>query len=275
MTSSPLEGKSVAVSIALALAALLEDQASLGLDGIPSRLLAPKPLRAPPRLPPTPIAAPTVAPIPAAPMAPATKNEPARPPCSAPVLPIGLGSEALRAIREDLGDCTRCKLCQGRKNIVFGVGHPSARLVFVGEGPGFDEDAQGEPFVGKAGQLLTKMIGAMGLAREDVYICNVLKCRPPNNRDPEPDEVQACEPFLIRQLEAIKPEVIVALGKHAAHTLLRDKAPITRLRGRWKTYQGFKLMPTFHPAYLLRNPAEKRAAWADLQEVMKVLGLHA
>jgi DNA polymerase len=189
------------------------------------------------------------------------------------ILDKGIGSPELRAIREEMGDCSRCKLCKGRNNIVFGVGHPQARLVFVGEGPGQDEDLQGEPFVGKAGQLLTKMIEAMKLARDDVYIANVVKCRPPNNRDPEPDEVAACEPFLVKQLEAIKPEVIVALGKHAAHTLLREKTPITKMRGQWKTYHGIKLMPTYHPAYLLRNPAEKRAAWADLQEVMKTLGL--
>ena len=178
----------------------------------------------------------------------------------------------LEEIRAELGDCRRCKLCSGRTNIVFGVGNPKAELVFVGEGPGADEDQQGIPFVGKAGQLLTKMIEAMGLQREQVYICNIVKCRPPNNRNPEPDEVAACEPFLRAQLGAIEPKVIVALGKHAAQTLLRDNTPITRLRGSWRDFGGTPLMPTFHPAYLLRNPAEKKNAWLDLQQVMKFFG---
>ncbi len=178
----------------------------------------------------------------------------------------------LEEIRADLGDCRRCKLCQGRTNIVFGVGNPKAKLVFVGEGPGADEDAQGIPFVGKAGQLLTKMIEAMGFSREDVYICNVIKCRPPGNRNPEPDEIAACQPFLRAQLGAIRPKAIVALGKVAVQTLLRDQTPITRIRGNWREYCGIRLMPTFHPAYLLRNPAEKRNAWSDLQQVMKFFG---
>jgi uracil-DNA glycosylase family 4 len=177
---------------------------------------------------------------------------------------------SLEEIRADLGDCRRCKLCSGRTHIVFGVGNPKAELVFVGEGPGADEDAQGIPFVGKAGQLLTKMIEAMGFGRDEVYICNVIKCRPPNNRNPEPDEIDACEPFLRAQLGSIRPKVIVALGKFAAQTLLRDGTPITRLRGNWREYCGIPLMPTFHPAYLLRNPAEKRNAWLDLRQVMKV-----
>jgi uracil-DNA glycosylase len=155
---------------------------------------------------------------------------------------------------------------------VFGVGSPHARLMFVGEGPGADEDRQGEPFVGRAGQLLTKMIEAMGYRREDVYIANVVKCRPPGNRNPEPEEMDACEPFLRAQIAAVRPSVIVALGKIAAQTLLRDTTPITRLRGRWSTYEGVKLMPTFHPAYLLRSPDEKRKAWEDLQLVMNELG---
>lgn len=186
------------------------------------------------------------------------------------------GAEGLRLVREELregeGDCRRCKLCQGRTNLVFGVGNPDAHLVFVGEGPGADEDAQGEPFVGKAGQLLNKMIEAMGYAREDVYICNVVKCRPPGNRNPEPDEIEACEPFLKKQLAAIRPQMIVTLGKFAAQCLLRDDAPISRLRGTFRTYEGIQLMPTFHPAYLLRNPAAKREVWADLQLVLKHLG---
>jgi uracil-DNA glycosylase len=184
----------------------------------------------------------------------------------------GCGSPELLAIREDLGECARCKLGPGRTNLVFGVGNPKAELVFVGEGPGADEDQQGEPFVGKAGQLLTKMIEAMGLRREDVYIANVVKCRPPGNRNPEPDEIEACEAFLRAQLAAIGPKVIVALGKFAAQTLLRDTTPITKLRGRWSRYEGVKVMPTFHPAYLLRSPDEKKRAWEDLQQVMKELG---
>ncbi|AKJ02917.1 Uracil-DNA glycosylase, family 4 [Archangium gephyra] len=178
----------------------------------------------------------------------------------------------LDEIRRELGDCRRCKLCDGRKNIVFGSGNPRAELVFVGEGPGADEDAQGVPFVGAAGQLLTKMIEAMGYRRDDVYICNVVKCRPPNNRNPEPDEVTACEPFLRAQLRAVQPKVIVALGKFAAQTLLRDTTAITKMRGNWREYEGIKLMPTFHPAYLLRQPAEKKKAWEDLQQVMKFFG---
>jgi len=184
----------------------------------------------------------------------------------------GCGSPALAAVREGLGECTRCKLAKGRHHLVFGVGDPQAELVFVGEGPGEDEDLQGEPFVGRAGQLLTKMIEAMGYARGDVYIANVVKCRPPGNRNPEPDEIEACEPFLRAQLAAIRPKVIVALGKFAAQTLLRDGTAISRLRGRWFTYEGVKLMPTFHPAYLLRSPDEKKKAWDDLQLVMKELG---
>jgi DNA polymerase len=178
----------------------------------------------------------------------------------------------LDQIRRELGDCRRCKLCTGRKNIVFGVGNPRAELVFVGEGPGEQEDLQGVPFVGPAGELLTKMIQAMGFSRDEVYICNVVKCRPPGNRNPEPDEINACEPFLRSQLLALQPKVIVALGKFAAQTLLRDSTPITRLRGQWREYQGVKLMPTFHPAYLLRSPHEKRKAWEDLQQVMKIFG---
>jgi DNA polymerase len=178
----------------------------------------------------------------------------------------------LDEIRRELGDCQRCKLCRGRNTIVFGSGNPRAELVFVGEGPGEEEDRQGVPFVGKAGQLLTKMIEAMKFTRDDVYICNVVKCRPPNNRNPEPDEIEACEPFLKAQLSSIRPKVIVGLGKFAVQTLLRETTPITRMRGQWRTYEGIPLMPTFHPAYLLRSPDEKRLAWLDLQEVMKRFG---
>lgn len=184
----------------------------------------------------------------------------------------GCGSEALLAVRRELGECARCKLAGGRTHLVFGVGNPSAELVFVGEGPGADEDRQGEPFVGRAGQLLTRMIEAMGYRREEVYIANVVKCRPPENRTPEPDEMASCEPFLRAQLDAIRPKVIVALGKTAVQALLRETTPISRLRGRWFEYQGIRLMPTFHPAYLLRSPDEKRKAWEDLQLVMRELG---
>jgi DNA polymerase len=186
------------------------------------------------------------------------------------------GARGLAMARDELGDCRRCRLASGRKNIVFGVGNPDAHLVFVGEAPGADEDEQGEPFVGKAGQLLTKMIEAMGYRRQDVYICNVIKCRPPGNRNPEPDEVAACEPFLKKQLASLRPRVIVALGKFAAQCLLRDDTPISRLRGGFRTYEGIKLMPTFHPAYLLRDPTKKKEAWADLKAVnaaLKALGL--
>jgi DNA polymerase len=181
------------------------------------------------------------------------------------------GAAGLQLVREELGDCKRCKLCTTRTNIVFGVGNPDAHLVFVGEAPGADEDAQGEPFVGKAGQLLTKMIEAMGYARSDVYICNVLKCRPPGNRNPEPDEVASCEPFLKKQLGAIRPRMIVALGKFAVQCLLRDDSPISRLRGNIRTYEGIPLMPTFHPAYLLRDPSKKKLAWDDLKAVNAAL----
>ncbi|MEP6654547.1 MAG: uracil-DNA glycosylase [Myxococcales bacterium] len=181
------------------------------------------------------------------------------------------GATGLHLVREELGDCTRCKLSAGRKNLVYGVGNPEAHLVFVGEGPGADEDEQGEPFVGKAGQLLTKMIGAMGYDRADVYICNVVKCRPPGNRNPEPDEIAACEPFLKKQLAAIRPRMIVALGKFAAQCLLHDDSPISRLRGNFRTYEGIPLMPTFHPAYLLRDPTKKKEAWDDLKAVLAAL----
>jgi uracil-DNA glycosylase family 4 len=194
-------------------------------------------------------------------------------PAVARTSPVKLGLPTLAAVREELGECTRCKLSKGRNKIVFGSGSAQARLVFVGEAPGEDEDLSGEPFVGKAGQLLTKMIEAMGLSRETVYICNTVKCRPPNNRNPEADELGACEPFLKGQLAALQPEVIVTLGKFAAQALLRDQTPISRLRGTWREYEGVALMPTFHPAYLLRSPGEKGKVWGDLQEVMKKLGL--
>src|SRR5512147_2290456 len=187
---------------------------------------------------------------------------------------IELVTETLDDARTDLGDCRRCKLAGGRTNLVFGVGNPQARLVFVGEGPGADEDAKGEPFVGRAGQLLTEIITkGMKLRREDVYICNVVKCRPPNNRNPESDEIASCMPFLQRQVELVAPRVIVALGTFAAQTLLGVKTPITRMRGVWHEYRGIKVMPTFHPAYLLRTPGDKRLVWADIKLVMAELGL--
>ena len=181
-------------------------------------------------------------------------------------------ADALAAVRLDIGDCTRCKLhTLGRTQIVFGVGNPDADLMFVGEAPGADEDVQGIPFVGRAGQLLTKIIEAIDLKREDVYIANVIKCRPPGNRNPDPDEVETCEPFLFRQIDIINPKVIVALGKFAAQALLRTLDPISRLRGRVFTYRGAKLVPTFHPAYLLRNPASKREVWEDMKLVKNLL----
>jgi DNA polymerase len=180
----------------------------------------------------------------------------------------------LRLIREDIGDCTRCRLHkQGRKQIVFGVGNPRADLMFIGEAPGADEDEQGEPFVGRAGQLLNNMIKAMGLRRADVYIANIIKCRPPNNRMPERDECDTCSPFLMRQIEVIDPQVIVALGAVAAKTLLAVNAPMSELRGRWFDFRGTKLRVTYHPAFLLRDPRQKKEAWKDLQMVMKELGL--
>jgi len=179
---------------------------------------------------------------------------------------------SLEAVRADLGDCTRCKLHKTRKNIVFGVGNPNAELMFIGEGPGADEDIQGEPFVGDAGALLTKMIEAMGFKRSDVYIANIVKCRPPNNRDPEPDEIDACEPFLRAQIATVKPRIIVTLGKPASHLLLRTNQPITSLRGNWSRYLDIPVMPTFHPAYILREPAQKRPVWNDLQAVVRALG---
>ncbi|MEP6915821.1 MAG: uracil-DNA glycosylase, partial [Acidobacteriota bacterium] len=191
----------------------------------------------------------------------------------APMIVATSTRELLTAIREDIGECTRCKLAtQGRKQIVFGVGNPSADVMFVGEAPGADEDTQGIPFVGRAGQLLTKMIEAMGFTRDQVYIANVLKCRPPGNRNPEPDEIATCQPFLFRQIASIEPTVIVALGAFAAKTLLETQEPISRLRGRVYDFRGAKLIPTFHPSFLLRSPGYKREAWEDLKKVVALLG---
>lgn len=204
-----------------------------------------------------------------------------RPAPSAIAAPADGAAESAAAVASlDLGDmalfltdCRRCRLCEGRTQVVFGVGDPRARLMFVGEAPGRDEDLQGEPFVGRAGQLLTDMIEkGMRLRRSDVYIANVVKCRPPENRNPEPDEIAACGPFLRRQVALVRPEIIVALGRFAAHTLLQTQIPIGKLRGNWHQYEGIALMPTFHPSYLLRSPGEKRVAWEDLKAVMARLG---
>jgi uracil-DNA glycosylase len=182
--------------------------------------------------------------------------------------------QALQIIRDDIGDCTRCRLHkQGRKQIVFGVGNPKAELMFIGEAPGADEDQQGEPFVGRAGQLLNNMIKAMGIRREDVYIANIIKCRPPGNRTPERDECETCSPFLMRQIAVIKPKAIVALGAVAAKTLLAINAPMSEFRGRWFDFRGTKLAVTYHPAFLLRDPRQKKETWKDLQMVMKELGM--
>lgn len=178
---------------------------------------------------------------------------------------------ALDTIREELGDCKRCGLAASRSKVVYGVGNPNARLILVGEAPGPEENLRGEPFVGEAGQLLDRILLAMGLQREDVYLCNVLKCPPPNDRDPQPEEVAACEAFLTRQIAAIRPQVIIGLGAFAVQSLLKSKESISRLRGEWQSYQGIPLMPTYHPAYLLRNPEGKRDVWEDMKEVLRRL----
>jgi uracil-DNA glycosylase len=204
---------------------------------------------------------------------PAWRRRPAEASAEAPEAAArGASTETLEVIREDLGECVRCKLHRlGRSQIVYGVGNPEAELMFIGEAPGHDEDVQGIPFVGRAGQLLTKIIEAIDLRREDVYIANVIKCRPPENRNPESDEVASCEPFLFRQVQAIKPRVIVALGTFAAQALLRSNDPISRLRGRVFHYGDARLIPTFHPAYLLRSPERKRDVWEDMKKVRALL----
>jgi uracil-DNA glycosylase len=203
---------------------------------------------------------------------------PPRKPISAPpqiaaAVPDADRASALRMIREEIGDCTRCALHKGRNKLVFADGDANARLMFVGEGPGADEDAQGLPFVGRAGQLLNNMISAMGLKREEVYIANVVKCRPPGNRTPEPEEANTCSPFLFRQIDVVRPEVIVALGATAATYLLGQRQPLAGLRGRVHSFRGTKLIVTYHPAFLLRDPRQKKEAWADLQIAMRELGL--
>jgi DNA polymerase len=220
---------------------------------------------------------PRAATAPPAPVAAASVSPPAPKFSAPPPTLFAPANESLDDIRADLGECTRCKLHAGRRTIVFGMGNPKAEVVFVGEGPGADEDAQGLPFVGRAGQLLTDMINnsaaRMGvpLRREDCYICNVVKCRPPGNRTPERDEMETCSPFLMRQLAAIRPRAIVALGATAARALLGANEPMHRLRGRWIAYQGAQLLVTFHPAYLLRDPSKKREAWEDMQLLLKFL----
>jgi DNA polymerase len=203
---------------------------------------------------------------------PARRSFPTPPQITAAVPPAKRAA-ALQIIRDDIGDCTRCALHKGRNKLVFGDGSPAARLMFVGEGPGADEDAQGIPFVGKAGQLLNNMITAMGLKREEVYIANVVKCRPPGNRTPEPDEANTCSPFLFRQIDAVRPQVLVALGATAATYLLGQRQPLAGLRGRVHAFRGSQLIVTYHPAYLLRDPRQKKEAWADLQIAMRELGL--
>jgi DNA polymerase len=203
---------------------------------------------------------------------PARKTFPAAPQIGAVVAPAERAA-ALQLIREDIGDCTRCALHKGRNKIVFADGSPTARLMFVGEGPGADEDAQGLPFVGRAGQLLNNMIVAMGLKREEVYIANIVKCRPPGNRTPEPDEANTCSPFLFRQIDVVRPQVLVALGATAATYLLGQRQPLAGIRGRVHAFRGCQLIVTYHPAFLLRDPRQKKEAWADLQIAMKELGL--
>ena len=244
------------MSTARDLAAHLRYLNDLGVSGVSSDP-AWRVRQSAPRAPGAPVAA-------EEPKAPEEPEEPEEPEAPSRII-------SLTEIRTDLGDCRRCKLHAGRTNIVFGVGNPGARLMFVGEGPGADEDQQGEPFVGRAGQLLTQIIKAMGLGREDVYIANVVKCRPPGNRNPEPDEIEACSPFLQAQIASIGPTVIVALGKFAAQTLLQTETPISRLRGQFHTFGGVAVMPTFHPSYLLRNPAAKREVWEDMKMVMQRL----
>lgn len=197
---------------------------------------------------------------------------PAEPVAVAPRADAGSAQAELDALREQIGDCTRCKLHEGRDKIVFGVGSPTAELMFIGEGPGAEEDRQGIPFVGRAGDLLTKMIQAMGKQRDDVFIANIVKCRPPGNRDPETDEVATCIDFLYSQIEIIKPSVIVCLGRIAVQNLLQTKTPVSKLRGQWQTLAGIPVMPTYHPAYLLRSPSAKKPTWDDLQLAMAKLG---
>jgi uracil-DNA glycosylase len=272
--STPIDA--AAAELMKAVRAFLEFQGELGLGGVdvePSVLqLKKKGAREQPR--PASAAAPPTAEARSS-AAPAPARRPAERQARAALLPPSWRAlpEELRAVAEQLVDCDHCRLQVARTHVVFGAGNPKARLMFIGEGPGRDEDLQGEPFVGAAGQLLDRMIKAMGLSRGDVYITNVVKCRPPQNRDPEQDEIAACAGFLRQQVLTIKPEVIVALGRVAAQALLGEQAPLGRLRGQWREYEGIAVLPTYHPAYLLRNPDDKRLAWQDLQQVMQKLAL--
>jgi uracil-DNA glycosylase len=265
----------------------LREEGLEGLSGIAAASAQPKPSMKTPAAPAPAVApvaqlstaaAPAAGPPSPAPLSAATTASAAPPSRTAraelfylyPALEKTAGLTELRAF---IGECSRCKLAPKRTNLVFGVGNPKAELMFVGEAPGADEDLRGEPFVGRAGQLLTDIIErGMGMTRAEVYICNVIKCRPPENRNPEADEVAACEPFLQRQIDLVRPRVIVGLGTFAVQAVLKLKTPISKLRGVWHEVRGIRMMPTFHPAYLLRNPSEKRAVWADIQEVMRVLG---
>ncbi len=243
-----------------------------GLDGAAATLAAAGSSAAAPK--PAPTAPRTRAPAAPQPAASALAVAPPPPSTNLSDKYPGLQQTAdLAALRAFIGECTRCKLAPLRTNLVFGVGNPHADLMFIGEGPGHEEDLRGEPFVGRAGQLLTDIIErGMGLSRANVFICNVIKCRPPENRNPEADEVAACEPFLFRQIDLVRPRVIVGLGTFAVQAVLKIKTPISKLRGNWHQVRGIKLMPTFHPAYLLRNPGDKRLVWSDIQAVMKELG---
>jgi uracil-DNA glycosylase len=265
-SNAPQNAEPLAASMAAAAAA---SASAAPAESVPAATSA-SPRRAPESAP-----APS-RPAPQVPVAPKAAPAPAFTPQSAgaSLFEERIENDSLDRIREDITpNCTRCKLHKARTQIVFGVGDPQAQLVFVGEGPGRDEDEQGEPFVGRAGKLLTQMIEAMSLRRQDVYICNVVKCRPPENRLPEKDEIATCSPFLIRQLSVIQPKVICCLGACSAQTLLNTNQGISRFRGEWFDYRGAKLIATYHPAYLLRNPAAKAEVWKDLQKVMAVLGL--
>ncbi len=275
-----------------ALRAHVEWQAETGASGLPAgplpdelRALLDRPAISSPEVSPAPASTPVAAPAP--PPARAVEQPPARaveqpaarphqpsPPRRATEPSSGPDERVTRLalLAEEARSCTKCRLHTKRKQAVFARGNPFAELCFVGEGPGADEDAQGEPFVGKAGQLLDRMIAAMGYQRDEVYICNIVKCRPPENRKPEPDEMAACSPFAVQQIGLVKPKALVALGATAVQAMMGTTEGITRLRGRMKMYKGIPMMPTFHPAYLLRNPDAKREVWADLQEVMKLLG---
>ncbi len=255
--------------------AYVEYQQSTGLDAFPRRPRTPTPGRDAEPAARTPTRSPALvsSPRPAVAPPPAAKVVAT----SGDLFATGVRhATTLDELRAELGDCQRCKLWKGRTHIVYGVGNPHAKLMFVGEGPGRDEDLQAEPFVGRAGQLLTEIITkGMKMRRQDVYIANVIKCRPPENRNPEPDEITACEPFLRRQIDIIQPKVLVALGTFAAQTLLGMRVPISRLRGHWYDYQGVKLMPTLHPAYLLRNPNDKKLVWEDIKMVLRELETYA